>query len=45
MEHNLGFRNTLIMVNSHRVQEGKIPVGRNALMHVFDRMAPLANII
>ena len=45
MEQNLSFRNTLIMVNSHRVQEEKIPVGRNTLMHAFDRMVPLINII
>ena len=40
MEVNLGFRNTLVMVNFHRVEEGLIPVGRNAIMTAFDRMNP-----
>ena len=40
MEANLGFRNTLLMVNSHRVEEGLMPVGRNAIMTAFDRMNP-----
>ena len=45
MECNLGFRNTLIMVNTHRVEEGRQPVGRNAIMNAFDRMNPLIDKI
>ena len=43
MEANLGFRNTLIMVNTHRIEEGRQPVGKNAIMHAFDRMNPKIN--
>ena len=45
MEMNLGFRNTMVMVNTHRVEEGRQPVSRNAVMNAFDRMAPQGNII
>ena len=40
MEANLEFRNTLVMVNSHRVREGRILVGHNTIMTAFDRMNP-----
>ena len=39
MEANFGFQNTLIMTNSHRVDEGLQPVGRNAIMYAFDCMS------
>ena len=45
MEINLGFRNMLIMVNTHRVEEGRQPVGRNVIMNAFDRMNPLIDRI
>ena len=45
VEMNLGFRNTTVMVNSHRVEEGRPPVGRNAVMNAFDRMAPQVSLI
>ena len=45
MEMKLGFRNTLIMVNTHRVDEGRQPVGCNAIMNAFDRMNPLIDRI
>ena len=37
----MGFRNTTIMVNHHRREEGRIPVGHNTVMNAFDRMQPL----
>ena len=45
MEMNLGFRNTLITVNAHRVEESTPPVGRNAMMNAFDRMQPKVELI
>ena len=45
MEAGLGFRNTTIMVNRHRVDEVRVPVGRNAVMNAFDRMDTLINKI
>ena len=45
MEANLGFRMTTIMVNQHRVEEGRFPVGRNAVMNAFDRMNPILSKI
>ena len=41
MEDNMGFRNTTVMVNQHRRDEGRGPVGRNAVMNAFDRMNPI----
>ena len=40
MEANFGFRNTLVMVNTHRVEERLQPVRRNAIMTAFDLMNP-----
>ena len=45
MEANLGFRNTTIMVNQHRIDEGRVPVGRNTVMNAFNRMDPLVTPI
>ena len=41
MESNLGFRMTIIMVNQYRVEEGRVHVGCNAVMNVFDQMNPI----
>ena len=41
MEDNMGFRNTTVMVNQHRRDEGRGPVGKNAVMNAFDRMDPI----
>ena len=38
MEDNMGFRQTTIFLNQHRVDEGRVPVGRSAVMSAFDRM-------
>ena len=45
MEDNMGFRNTTILINNYRVEEGKIPVSRSAVMNAFDRMDPKINTI
>ena len=45
MEANIEFRMTTIMVNQHRVEEGRFPVGRNAVMNAFDRMNPILSKI
>ena len=45
MEDNMGFRNTTILINSYRLDEGKIPVSRSAVMNAFDRMDPKLNNI
>ena len=39
------FRNTLILVSTHRVEEGRQLVGRNAVMNAFDRMQPKVELI
>ena len=45
MEENMGFRTTTILINHYRVEEGKIPVSRSAVMNAFDRMDPKINTI
>ena len=45
MEMNLGFRNTTVIVNTYRVEEGRQPVGRNAIMNAFGRMTPQVSVI
>ena len=45
MELNMGFRNTLVMVNTHRIEDGRQLVGHNAVMNIFDRRAPRVDII
>ena len=40
MEDNMGFRQITIFLNQHRVEEGRVPVGRSAVMSCFDRMRP-----
>ena len=36
MEQNLSFRNTLIMVNTHRIEEEWPPDGRNVIMNALE---------
>ena len=45
MELNMGFRNTLVVLNTHRVEDGRQLVGHNAVMNIFDRMALRVDII
>ena len=40
MEDNMGFRRTTQFLNEHRTEEGRMPVGRSAVMAAFDRMEP-----
>ena len=45
MEQGLGFRQTTLMVNQHRREEGMRLVGRSAVQHHFDKMHPAINRI
>jgi hypothetical protein len=38
LEDNMGFRQTTAFLNQHRVEEGRIPVSKSAIMSAFDRM-------
>ena len=40
MEDNMGFRQTTIFLNQHRVKEERVPAGRSAVMSCFDMMIP-----
>ena len=40
LEDNLGFRRATEFLNEHRVDEGRLPVGRSAVMNTFNRMSP-----
>ena len=40
MEDNMGFRRTTQFLNEHRTEEGRMSVGRSAVMAAFDRMEP-----
>ena len=40
LEDNLGFRRATEFLNEHRVDEGRLPVGRSAMMNAFNRMSP-----
>ena len=45
LEDNLGFRRATEFLNEHRVNEGRLPVGRSAVMNAFNRMSPKINRI
>ena len=36
----MGFRKTTQFLNEHRTEEGRMPVGRSAVMAAFDRKHP-----
>ena len=36
----MGFRKTTQFLNEHRTEEGRMPVGRSAVMVAFDRIQP-----
>ena len=40
LEDNLGFRRATEFLNEHRVDEGRLPIGRSAVMNAFNRMSP-----
>lgn len=40
MKDDMTFRQTTIFFNQHRTEEGRMPVGRSAVMACFDRMNP-----
>ena len=45
IEMNMGFRNTLVMVDTHWIEEGRQTAGRNSVINAFYRMAPRIDIV
>ena len=45
LEENLGFRKTTEFLNQHRSDEGRLPVGRSAVMNCFNRMNPRIDLV
>ena len=45
MEDNDGFRQTTIFLNQHRTKEGRMHVGRSAVMNALDRMNSKINLV
>ena len=45
IEDNNGFRQTTIFLNQHRTEERRMPVGRSAVMSMFDYMNPKTDLV